>query len=568
MDRNELRKLISEVQFLHEVFAGHSGTVKIKSIHELFAFVEASIKESKPRTEQFRALCRFLSRASYLSPEPVIREAATKLILGHRHIFHTRSEISPSRFEGSQFLNPIDWPHLPSSSSTSLTHLDWILSSQGEFLSLHEKSIDMLMKSDGPLPRPWRHFIAIIGSAVHNCEYLVRNQMAEFLASGGEPDWLLGEHVPKKLKCLANINSVMAHSPWALDASYIEFVVTNGRWSSAELVHALVILATFQSLSSLVFGAGTKLEDDLLCESELTTANDLIENEPIWDEQNRLPACFMVNDGAPNLLQRLLLQSGKQVGPTISQRSDSSGGGENPISEFEGFGALNEAAGGASPPAAPITAAQTGPPAITPAARLKFEEKEELSAIMSSAPIWKSLVSDSINSLLRVEQKYKDFNPKTDKTLHTMSFSWEDHGMMIMARQLNEVTDCINEEHTHALEFTTHSIGNEAIDSTTTVREAIVKYVQRMYGVFHDDYRYDRLNRILPVIHKAYLKKLACYPERLTRVDYMRMRKFEGFTSKDLIHYAHLVSQTRRIVALTWAMKALMQYQGGGGSDV
>jgi sestrin len=126
---------------------------------------------------------------------------------------------------------------------------------------------------------------------------------------------------------------------------------------------------------------------------------------------------------------------------------------------------------------------------------------------------------------------------------------------------MGEATDCIHEEHTHSLDFTTNSIGDRHIESTTNVREAIVKYVQRMYGVFHDDYKYDQLNKILPVIHKAYLKKLACYPDRLTRVDYLRMRKFEGFTSLDLIHYAHLVAQTKRVVELTWAMKAFMSYQ-------
>jgi sestrin len=422
----------------------------------------------------------------------------------------------------------------------------------------------VIMESDGPLPRPWRHYLAMLGASCYSCEYLARNQLELFLSTGGDHSWLRDSvnAVPRKIQCLKNLNELMAHRPWALDSSHIEEVTVSGRWSSAELVHAILILSTFHSLPALVFGSGIKIEDDLMapgescmCSTELF-ADPLVDNEPKWEDAAPLPKCFSLNDSAPSLLQRLLQQATTGRTPSSSQRSVSSTG-EEPITAFEGFGSLNEnPSSGLSSPQ--VTAKQ---PVPRMASKMGDEEKTELAAIMLAQPKWRCLISNSLRQ--ESHSEYKDFVQRAESILHNVSFSWEDHGMMVLSRQMPEASDCINEENMHALDFTTNTIGDTAIDSTTTVREAIVKYVQRMYGVFHDDYRYDGLNRILPVIHKAYLKKLACYPERLTRVDYMRMRKFEGFTSKDLIHYAHIVSQTKRVVELTWTMKALMSYQAG-----
>ena len=486
-----------------------------------------------------------------LSPSEFVRDEAKNLIKKHRHIFRLQ-EASPSRFEGELFLKTPDWK--VKFQMTRPTNLDWVLSSQGDFLVLYQKSIDSLMNSEGPLPRPWRHYIAMIGASCHSCEYLVRNQLEQFVLSGGDPDWFVsgGDSVPKKLKCLMSVSSMMAHKPWTLNSSHLEHLTSECRWSTSELHHALMILSTFLSLPSLVFGAGVKIEEDLATETEYSSRSPLVEAEPEWDELEALPKCFSLVDSSPSLLQRLL----QQTKIVASQRSISSVG-EEPISAFEGFGALNENANsGVSSPVVKHVAPVVG---SKPGARMGDEEKGELASIMACHPSWITPVCNVVRSGCPASSaacEYKDFSMKTDTTLHTMSFSWEDHGMMILGRQLPEATDAINAENQHCIEFSSNTIGDYAIESTTTVREAIIKYVQRMYGVFHDDYRYERLNKILPVIHKAYLKKLACYPERITTVDYMRMRKFEGFSSKDLIHYAHLVFQTRRIVSLTWAMNA------------
>jgi sestrin len=533
-----------------------------KLCKDVVSKVRSFVKESKPRTQEFRTYLKIIARLSYLSRYEEVRAEASSLIKELRHIFHIHEAVTPSRFEGDGFLGSPDFGRIPGM-EPRISHLEWVLSSQGDFLDFHLESTEAILKADGPLPRAHRHFVAMLGAAAYGCEYLVRHEMEEFLKSDGDPNWLRDPEtsVPKKLQSLTALNMIMAHRPWALDASLIESVLVSGRMSAAELVHSFIVLATYHSLPSLVYGAGIRTEDDLTTPSETcgcTTGvgDPFIESEPQWEETAALPRCFSLNDSATSLLQRLLQEAAKtkQADRPLSISDDQPGS----IAAFEGFGALNETTG--SGVSSPVSPQPTAARARTAPARMGEEEKNELAGIMTSQPKWKTVLVDRLRRLMEPSE-YRDFSQKTDPILHTMSFSWEDHGMVVLSRHMMEAADRIHEEHVNSLDFTTNSIGDRPIDSTATVREAIVKYVQRMYGVFHDDYKYDQLNKILPVIHKAYLKKLACYPDRLTKVDYLRMRKFEGFSSLDLIHYAHLVAQTKRVVELTWAMKAFMNYQ-------
>lgn len=60
-------------------------------------------------------------------------------------------------------------------------------------------------------------------AARHQCSYLVGSHMAEFLQTGGDPEWLLGLHrAPKKLRKLSEINKLLAHRPWLITKEHIQ----------------------------------------------------------------------------------------------------------------------------------------------------------------------------------------------------------------------------------------------------------------------------------------------------------------------------------------------------------
>ena len=102
-------------------------------------------------------------------------------------------------------------------------------------------------------------------AARHENAYLVNREKSEFLASDGDKRWLQGlEFAPKKLRDLNEINKILAHRPWQMTAAHIEKLTkgTEENWSLSEVVHAIVILAHFHSLSSFVWSSGITAADD------------------------------------------------------------------------------------------------------------------------------------------------------------------------------------------------------------------------------------------------------------------------------------------------------------------
>ena len=482
--------------------------------------------QSLPEEEESRwAFVAFLGRLYMLCPLEDVREGVARMFAQEKI---PSPALQPSRFE--------KFPAFRWNSSQEQTgsmrsgYLDWMLSLHPELQSRFNRTMSSLLYSEGPLPQPWRHCVAMLGASRHLCEYLVLQQAEAFLTSGGDPDWLVQPAVrlPLKLRSLVPISRILAHAPWTLDAATLEKTIAEGRWSSAELAHALLILCTFHSLPSLVFACGLNPDFDSVSVGDTVAEADETEGLP-------LPRCF----GEPlsnNIVARL--RSG-----TLPRSSPGSGAGEE---AFEGFGVLSERAG-------------------KPRNLMSEKEKEDLVAVMTSAPVHVAPTAKLFRDMaspVEPGSQYADIKVREDRVMHTVNFNWEDHGvvMLFQTQATGETVEALSEEYSHALQYTNGRIGDIECD-TRAVRDALHKYVQRMYGVFHDDYPYDQLNRILPLMHKVFLKKTACFPERVNKADYWRMRKYEHLSPDDIVHYGHLVFETRRVTELTFAMRALAKIQ-------
>ena len=143
-------------------------------------------------------------------------------------------------------------------------HVTKVIRYHPKYFEHYIKTHRYLMYDDGPLPYATRHYLAIIAAARNKCNYLVNLHEKEFIAEGGDVKWLNGlEFIPPKLRAIYDINKILAHRPWLLTKEHIERLTkgTNS-WSLAEVVHAIVILAHFHSLSSFVFSCGLNQELD------------------------------------------------------------------------------------------------------------------------------------------------------------------------------------------------------------------------------------------------------------------------------------------------------------------
>lgn len=188
---------------------------------------------------------------------------------------------------------------------TCYDHVTKVIRFHPKYFEHYIKTHRYLMYDDGPLPFTTRHYLAIIAAARNKCNYLVNLHEKEFLSEGGDTKWLNGlEFIPQKLRAIYDINKILAHRPWLLTKEHIDRLTkgTNS-WSLAEVVHAIVILAHFHSLSSFVFSCGLNQELD----ASLKNEPDVI---VVVAEES---AAEIKPSTTPPFLQRLKLEQQRQL---------------------------------------------------------------------------------------------------------------------------------------------------------------------------------------------------------------------------------------------------------------
>ncbi|BES88051.1 PA26 p53-induced protein (sestrin) [Nesidiocoris tenuis] len=383
------------------------------------------------------------------------------------------------------------------------------------YLDIFLRTQHFILKGDGPLRYDYRHFIAIMAAGRHQCSYLINLQKQEFLLQGGDQDWLRGlQYIPQKLRDLYEINKILAHRPWLLNKTHIQ-KLTKGSdsWSLAEVVHAIVLLAHFHSLSSFVFGCGV-LEDDDEIDSPPKTPTLPKENgasaKEGWSE---------AEVGVDMLMERM---------KSLSERSEE-------YSETE--------------------------------MAKRFEKVESQSAELAPLPAPTDKNGLQVKAAIGqfVEDPtflYEDFARRTHSgdipTFRVQDYSWDDHGYSLVNRLYNDVGNLLDEKFKTAYNLTYYTMGGRKDVDTSRFRRAIWNYIQCMYGIRHDDYDYGEVNQLLERSLKSFIKSSCCYPERVTRKDYDRVLR--EFKHSEKVHVNIMVLEARMQAELLYALRAVMRY--------
>jgi hypothetical protein len=68
-----------------------------------------------------------------------------------------------------------------------------------------------------------RYYLAIMAVSCYNCDYLLKVLEEQFILNGGDLDWIVHglDSADVKLKGIANLNELLAHKPWILNAAFI-----------------------------------------------------------------------------------------------------------------------------------------------------------------------------------------------------------------------------------------------------------------------------------------------------------------------------------------------------------
>ncbi|XP_053871592.1 sestrin-3 isoform X3 [Malaclemys terrapin pileata] len=484
------------------------------------------------------------------------------------------------------------------STSGRLDNITQVMSLHTQYLESFLRSQFYMLRMDGPLPLPYRHYIAIMAAARHQCSYLVNMHVDEFLKTGGIAEWLNGlEYIPQRLKNLNEINKLLAHRPWLITKEHIQKLVKTGEnnWSLPELVHAVVLLAHYHALASFVFGSGINPERDpdtsngfrliavnKFCVCDLANDNN-IENASLTSSnfgltqlkmeatlpcmQQQLSEAALTlplssNHGAANTPSESLLwlqwrpnrtsslqsvqQTWRRQKPHLSLIADS-------LSELE---ALMERMKRLQEEKEEEEASQE-----EMATRFEKEKKESLLVVTGAFDDEMVSTSDVSRYIEDPGFGYKDFARRGEEHLPTFraqDYTWENHGFSLVNRLYSDIGHLLDEKFRMVYNLTYNTMATHEDVDTTMLRRALFNYVHCMFGIRYDDYDYGEVNQLLERSLKVYIKTVTCYPERTTKRMYDSY--WRQFKHSEKVHVNLLLMEARMQAELLYALRAITRH--------
>lgn len=396
-------------------------------------------------------------------------------------------------------------------------HITMVMALHPAYLSCFLRTQHALLELDGPLPHHWRHYIAAMAAARHHCSYLVQHHSAGFLDAGGEESWLNGlEHAPTKLRSLQTLNKLLAHRPWLITQQHIQELVCPGaepRWSLAELIHAVVLMAHAHSLCSFVWGCGLNPEPDHV--------GGYTFQPPSPSHFPHSPHSPAHEDGRQELVDGAMEVEVLMQRMVELQQQEEECTQEEMVTRFE------------------------------------RERSESIpTAVVRGAPpdLVLCLVEDP-------EFTYEDFAPRGEQsptTMRAQDYSWEDHGYSLVNRLLPDMGQLLDEKFQVVSNLTYHRMAmHEGVD-THTLRKALWNYIHCLYGIRYDDYDYASVNVLLERSLKVFVKTMACHPEQTTGHIYHTF--WRHFRHSEKVHANLIVMEARLQAALLYTLRAITHY--------
>jgi sestrin len=236
-------------------------------------------------------------------------------------------------------------------------------------------------------------------------------------------------------------------------------------WSKSELVLAIVILAKFHSLCSVVLGCGIVPEPDMeggYCEGEIeqeaTTGNESIEDlDELADDTARLIERLQRRDSVqnPEIAKEKLFETLETQETFSNHRNDK------------------------QPPSGKESDSRD-------AKKARIEDK------------YSQYLGDN-------EVRHVDFDVKSIEyyVFRLQDYNWEEQGCSLVSKFLPEVGEMLDVEFNSILNLTDYSLFNskEELETdkvdTWPFRQAVWYYVLRLAGMSHDDYNYHEVLFIL-----------------------------------------------------------------------
>jgi sestrin len=406
-----------------------------------------------------------------------------------------------------------------------LDHISQVMGYHPDYLRNFLTTQNFLLREDGPLSYDYRHYIAMIASARHNCTYLVKLYEQEFLLHNGNTEWLKGiQYAPRKIQDLYEINKILAHRPWLITKDHMSKLLRSSEpWSLSELMHAIILMTHFHSMCSFVYGCGITAELDI-----------------------------------GGFTYRSLDSDSDSNGDSSSEAKENINNGHSKASKDEtgvGLEVLMERM---------RRLTESSIEEMSPEELLKRFQSVKHQSAEITVPSTKnsSPKSEILHYVIDPEFAYIDFTTREAvsdvATFRARDYSWDDHGFSLANRLYTDIGNMLDDKYNMAANMTYYTMGDNREVDTSSFRRAVWNYIHCMYGIRHDDYDYSEVNQLLERNLKAYIKTLTCYPERLQKKDYdIVMREFKH---SEKVHVNLMLMEAKQQAELLYALRALNRY--------
>ncbi|CAG8482826.1 9021_t:CDS:2 [Cetraspora pellucida] len=510
------------------------------------------------------------------------------------------STSSPNTFIGRQPEEPVKRLILETFARDGrISHLYRIFSYFPTFTEKYQASFRKIVEDMGP------------AASQHKCQYLVSLFKHDFINQNGDARWLEGlQYASEKIKSLARLNTILAHKPWELRPSHIDDLIKgannpNGYWKRSDVIHIILVMATFHSLSSFVMGCGIvpeydtkggnyipsvltpnlfgyddsessygildldssdgKIRPDVAAglgviipiDSLAKTSSDLISNND--DDDRSLPNQQLNESSITSVTSvddddQCTLNTSQLIERLKCKRETSAFDNDENSRDIENV-ETEEMSKHDSPN--DTTAFLSRDKAETTTNFMK----KPITTQSPSAPITEdfSLFLDPT-----VEISYSDFPVEESSLFKLQEYCWEDHGVEMVSHPIPNVGELLDQEFSEIRDLTDYCLfrsytkSNTDLD-TTPLRQAIWFYVLRLFGLFKDDYSYKDLDLFLNNKFKSYIRKLCCTPEDITIDDWLDMG-FE-FSSEDKCHVNLIAIEARKQAELVYGLWNVMKWR-------
>ncbi|XP_043927203.1 sestrin-3 [Protopterus annectens] len=406
-----------------------------------------------------------------------------------------------------------------------LNNLTQVMGLHPQYLESFLHTQYQILHIEGPLPQHYRHYIAVMAAARHQCSYLVNMHINEFMRSGKDAEWLKGfEYIPQRLKNLNEINKILAHRPWLITKQHIQKLIKTGKnsWNQTELVHAVVLLANYHALAGFVLGCGINPE------AEQCTINGIMPEFCMCDlandnsvENPSFSSKIVKNVDYVSELEALLERMRR-----LQEDKDEEGASQEEM-----------------------------------ATRFEKEKKESFLVLSEDFEDEPVPMSDVLRYVEDPTFGYKDFARGGEDQLPTFraqDYSWEDHGYSLVHTVYSDIGNLLDDKFRMVYNLTYNTMATHEDVDTTMLRRALFNYVQCMFGIRYDDYDYGEVNQLLEKNLKKYIKTVTCYPERTTK------RMYDGFwhqfTHSEKVHVNVLLMEARMQAELLYALRAITHF--------